>query len=329
MRVGIVNDLPLAREALRRVVTSVPGYSVAWQAEDGAAAVRLATRDTPDVILMDLVMPNMDGVEATRLIMQQAPCPIVLVTASMAVNHNLVMAAMRHGGLYAVNTPVLNLNGQLRDADKLLALLARLEQGPGPGVTLPQKDGPLVAIGASTGGPEALGVILERLPAGLPAAVVIVQHIPAEFASGLVDVLRRRTPLLVGPAKEGERPRSGSVAVAVTNDHLMLGPDGTFRHVREPVKCPFRPSINVLFGSLVEGWPRPGVAVLLTGMLEDGATGLLTLRRAGWHTIAQDEATSVVYGMPKAAIELKAACQVLPLPQIAAAIQTRVLGLRG
>jgi two-component system response regulator WspF len=343
MRIAIVNDLPLAREALRRVVLSQPGYSIAWVAEDGAGAVERARQDRPDVILMDLLMPVLDGVEATRQIMTACPCPILVVTATVAGNYPLVLQAMSHGALDAVPTPQLGLGGQLRGGQELLTRLERLARqaqvsgGRKPSVDVPGTGGlrpalawgastcpPLVTLGASTGGPEALARILERLPATMRSPVVIVQHISAEFAPDLVVWLQGRSRLRVEAAREGAAPVPGTVFVAVTNDHLVLTADHHFHYTPEPIDEPFRPSVNVCFESLAAHWPTPGVAVLLTGMGHDGARGLALLRQRGWQTIAQDEQTSVVYGMPRAAVESHAACRVLPVDQIAGAITARL-----
>jgi two-component system response regulator WspF len=332
MRVAIVNDLALAREVLRRLVLSVPGYTVAWTAADGAEAVRQAARDRPDAILMDLIMPVMDGVEATRRIMAESPCPILLVTSSVSGNFSKVYEAMGHGGLDAVNTPTLGPDGTVRDSEGLLARLRKLEasrqaaaccaEAPAapvagrPAGTLP----PLVALGASTGGPEALARLLGGLPADLPAAVVIAQHIAAEFAPSLATWLQGRTPLRVRVATPGAGPVPGDVYVAATDDHLAVDAGGRLAYTREPRDCPYRPSADALFLSLAAHWPRPGVAALLTGMGSDGAKGLGRLRELGWLTLAQDQATCVVYGMPQAAARLGAACRVLPPAEMAGAI---------
>jgi two-component system response regulator WspF len=341
MRIAIVNDLALAREALRRLVVSVPGYSVAWTAVDGGEAVRRAAKDRPDVILMDLVMPVMDGVEATRQIMAATPCPILLVTSSVTGNFNMVYRAMGHGGLDAVNTPVLGPEGKVKDSEGLLNRLEKLEQAnrlhgkPPSASTLSQSMSgqrsvnsttaspavpPLLVLGSSTGGPEALAQILSELPADCPAGVVVVQHIAADFAPSLVVWLQGRTKLRVSAAAAGSEPKPGHVLVAATNDHLVLERDRRLAYTAEPVELPYRPSVDVFFESVPAAWPRPGVAVLLTGMGSDGARGLLLLRKAGWQTIAQDQASSVVYGMPKAAAELNAACHILPLSRIAQTI---------
>jgi two-component system response regulator WspF len=332
MRVAIVNDLALAREVLRRVIASAPGHTVAWTAADGAEAVARAAQDRPDVILMDLVMPVMDGVEATRRIMAESPCPILLVTSSVTENYTRVFEAMGHGGLDAVNTPVLAAGGAVRGGDAVLARLARLaaaKQAPSRAAALapaapaakPAGAGPpLVLLGASTGGPEALACVLAGLPAGFPAAVVIAQHIAADFVPGLADWLQGRTPLRVRLVREGDEASPGAVHLAMSADHLVLRPDRRLGYTVEPAENPFRPSVDVLFASAAAHWPQPGVAVVLTGMGNDGGRGLLALRQGGWFTVAQDQATSVVYGMPRHAAELHAPRQVLPLAEVGPAI---------
>jgi two-component system response regulator WspF len=330
MRIAVVNDLALAREVLRRAVLSVPGYSVAWTAADGAEAVRRAAEDRPDVVLMDLVMPVMDGVEATRRIMAESPCPILVVTSSLTANYSQVMEALSRGGLDAVNTPTLGPGGVVLGAEGLLARLAKLAQRGWTTATvqaatsarlLPRSGAPpLAAAGASTGGPEAVAQVLEALPREFPAAVVVCQHLGSEFAPGLATWLQRRSRLTVRLAREGDEPRSGVVLLAGADDHLRLRADGCLGYVAEPVECPYRPSVDVLFTSLA-AWPTPGAAVLLTGMGSDGARGLAQLRAAGWRTFAQDQASSVVYGMPRAAVEMGSADAVLPLASIGAALR--------
>jgi two-component system response regulator WspF len=338
MRIAIVNDLALAREVLRRVVLSVPGYAVAWVAADGEEAVRLVAADRPDAILMDLVMPVLDGAEATRRIMRQAPCPILVVTATVPGNFDLVYRAMGAGALDAVETPTFGPGGTVLHGERLVARLRQLDSalhGEQGSIILPPPASasgaaahlpPVVAIGASTGGPDALAVVLAALPADFPAAVVVAQHIAAEYAPGLAERLALTCRLSVRTARDGDAPAAGVVLVAATNDHLELGPDRRLRYTPLPRTAPYRPSADVLFMSLA-ACIRPGVGVLLTGMGTDGADGLLRLRKAGWHTVAQDEATCVVYGMPRAAVALRAVVEVLPLPLIGPAVATRARSL--
>lgn len=347
MRVAIVNDLSLAREVLRRAVLSVGGYSIAWEAADGDEAVAKAAADRPDAVLMDLVMPKVNGVDATRAIMRQSPCPVVVVTSTIPGNYDLVMQAMGAGALDAVETPTFAAGGAVVKAQPLLARLNKIDAArrnvPGSGYTpahrpapaVPKPVGakslnlpPLVLIGSSTGGPQALAEVLGALPAGFPAWVLIAQHIAADFGGGLVSWLAARCKLTVKAAADGDGPAHGTVMVAVTNDHLELTPDLVVRYTASPRTWPYRPSADVLFASAAAVWPRRGTGVLLTGIGPDGAEGLLQLKAAGWHTIAQDEATSVVYGMPKAAAEKKAAVEVLPITRIGPTIAARLLAPR-
>jgi chemotaxis response regulator CheB len=241
---------------------------------------------------------------------------------------------MGYGALDAVKTPVLGLDNQTAGGQELLdkiAIIQRLLGRPGnldeEAVTLPRAVGSLpnlVAIGASTGGPKALADILSRLPATIDAAFVIVQHVNQEFVRDLAEWLNGQTPLTVRLARGGDSLERGTVFLAATDNHLRLTPRHTLTYTAEPRDCFYRPSVDVFFESAKTCWPRKAIAVLLTGMGRDGAAGLLELRRAGWHTIAQDEQTSVIYGMPKAAATLGAAMEILPLDQIAAQIVDRV-----
>ena len=336
MRVAIVNDLRIATEALRQIVCSHPDHTVAWTAASGEEAVRRYEKDPPDVILMDLLMPGMNGAEATRQIMQRRPCSILVVTATVAGNYSLVCEALSCGAYDAVSTPTLGDRSPLEAGADLLAKLKSVDRIRGDKRTdtkafkssqasqssLPVRSGPgpLVAIGASTGGPQALEKILSSRRADFPAAVVVAQHIAAEFAGSLVQWLQDRSKLKVRLAVPGDSPQPGTALVAATNDHLVMGSDRRLVYRAEPVNIPYRPSVNVLFESLAQNWPTPSVAVLLTGIGRDGAEGLLKLRQGGWHTISQDEKTSVVYGMPQAAAELGASSRILPLDEIAAHI---------
>jgi chemotaxis response regulator CheB len=284
-------------------------------------------------------MPRVNGAEATRRIMQEAPCAILVVTAGVSKNFQLVCEALGHGAYDAVTTPALGSSPPAQAGAELLAKLDAVDRvnrrlhregGPPTADAAPTSGNPqsairnsqsrdavpLVALGTSTGGPLALAAVLGALPANFPAPVLIAQHIDAEHARGLADWLQGRARIAVRPALGGERPQPGVALLACSCDHLMLTAEGTLVYTREPADYPYRPSVDVLFESLARHWPTPGVAVLLTGIRDDGARGLLALRQAGWRTVAQDQATSVVYGMPRAAVELGAAAEVLPLPAI-------------
>ena len=167
---------------------------------------------------------------------------------------------------------------------------------------------------------QLLRACFSGLPPTLHAAITIVQHVDEMFAPGLASWLARESSRDVRTIQPGDRPDTSAVQIASTNGHLLLTPELTFTYADEPVDCSYRPSVDVFFHTVARWWPVTAVGVLLTGMGSDGAEGLLAMRRSGWHTIAQDQATCVVYGMPKAAAKINAAAEILPLDQIAGAI---------
>jgi chemotaxis response regulator CheB len=253
---------------------------------------------------------------------------------------------MGHGALDAVNTPTLGLAGDLSGAEPLLQklrtvarLVAPVRMPPEhriPGSRLHARHPldisrlPIVAIGASTGGPQALAQVLSQLPVNFPAAVLVAQHVDDHFAPGLAAWLQHHTALTIRIARDGEPLASRGVWLAGSRDHLIYDDeDGFLHYTPHPRDTPYRPSVDALFASLAEPATdsRRGIriGVLLTGMGRDGAEGLLAMRNTGALTIAQDAATCVVYGMPKAAAELKAAAEILPIGAIGARVRSAVL----
>jgi len=338
MKIAIVNDMFMAVEAMRRVVGSASGHQVAWIARDGVEAVERCAQDRPDLILMDLIMPRMDGVEATRQIMAKTPCAIVVVTANVDDHSSKVFEAMGAGALDAVNTPVLSHPGNLDGAKALLTKIetikkligpATLKRSEGTNLGLPKsiedKQSRLVVMGASAGGPAALAKVLSGLPSDFPAAVVIAQHVDEQFAPGLAQWLGSQTPLRVRLAEEGDRLRPGTVFLAAREEHLVLASTALLGYTRIPAEFSYHPSVDVLFKSVIRNWHGTAVGVLLTGMGRDGAEGLKALRNRGHHTIAQDEATSAVFGMPRAAIEMNAAVEILALDKIASRLSNLMM----
>ncbi|GAP99256.1 chemotaxis response regulator protein-glutamate methylesterase [Leptolyngbya sp. NIES-2104] len=320
MRIAIVNDISLAVEALRRTLKQAPQHEIAWVAYNGLEAVNKCVHDRPDLILMDLFMPEMDGVEATKRIMQQSPCAILVVTADVQHSSAKVFEAMGYGALDAVNTPTFGKE----DSHLLLSKIHTIGKLIGKTKFVPiQSRVPLIVIGASTGGPKAIVTILSQLPPDFGSAIVIVQHVDVQFAAGMIDWLNQQTALEVRKAKVGDRPTKGIVLFASTNDHLCLQPNGTLTYTPHPISYPYRPSVDVFFKSVAQYWTDRGTAVLLTGMGRDGAEGLKALRQQGWYTIAQNEPSCVVYGMPKAAIDLGAAVDVLSPDAIASVLLHR------
>jgi two-component system, chemotaxis family, response regulator WspF len=327
MRVGIVNDSRIACEVLARTVRSLPGFTVLWTAHDGREAIDMCADDLPDIVLMDLIMPNVDGAQATREIMKATPCVILVVTSSVTAHRDKVFEAMGYGALDAVTTPIMGKDGELDGDEALkqkLKVVSRLVNIPAPMKVSPltkfrthaPSHTPILAIGTSTGGPQALGVVLSALPANFPAAVLIVQHMDAHFAPGFAEWLQQHCVLPVKLAHGGEQVTAGTVWLAGRDKHMYIDDDGIIVLSEEPKDLHFRPSIDVLFTNLAESTKLERVGVLLTGMGSDGAEGLLALRSSGAHTIAQDAESSIVYGMPKMAAERSAATEILPLTAI-------------
>lgn len=327
MRIAIVNDMPMAVEALRRALAFEPAHQVVWVAVNGVEAVQRCAELTPDLILMDLIMPVMDGVEATRQIMANTPCAIVIVTVDRQQNVHRVFEAMGHGALDVVDTPAIGGVNPQEAAAPLLRKILNIGWLIGPRGRVDKKlQAPLreasqrrglVAIGSSAGGPAALEILLRALPADFPAAIVLVQHVDQVFAAGMAEWLSSESRLPVRLARDGEPPQPGTVLLAGTNHHIRLQKNGTLAYTAEPVNEIYRPSIDVFFESVARFWNGDTVGVLLTGMGRDGAQGLKMMRQQGWLTIAQDQHSSAVYGMPKAAAAIDAAVEIQPLERIA------------
>lgn len=336
MRIAIVNDTQMATECLKRVVLSVPAYEIAWIAQNGREAVEQCAADIPDLILMDLIMPVMDGVEATRRIMQHSPCMILVVTSSITGNSRQVFEAMGAGARDAVNTPILagDNNEGTQDFLQKLEIMRRLinpkiSQKPRRSQRPKESSGQsktetkqtksnklLIAIAASTGGPNALATVLGRFPLDFPAAFLIAQHVDQQFVQEFANWLNDQVVLPVQLAKAGDKIQSGRVLVADSRRHLQVVKNQSVDYTDEPEKYPYKPSANVLFQSVADYWMGNAVGVLLTGMGKDGAAGLLEMRNKGFETIAQDQDSCAVYGMPKAAVAIQAARQILPLNKI-------------
>lgn len=331
MRIAIANDVILAAEALRRAIVHAGKHDVVWIAHDGADAVARCERDRPDLLLMDLFMPHLDGIEATRQIMAKSPCAIVIATAKVEDYTGKVFEAMGAGAIDAVSIPTIADTERPDGTRELLAKIETVNKLVGPlkkgrttaTLPLPQRPVPsraekLVVIGSSAGGPSALTTILAALPNDFSASVVIVQHVDKQFAEGLTAWFATHTKLQVRVAAEGDRLQPGTVYLAGRDRHLVMFSPTQLGYATQPVDTSYCPSVDVFFKSVAKQWRGKAVGVLLTGMGRDGAEGLKALRDAGHHTIAQDKITSAVYGMPKAAAELNAARDILALDKIAA-----------
>lgn len=327
VRVLIVDDSPVAREVLKHVLESDAGIRVVGMAGTGHEAVELTGRLRPDLVTMDLVMPGMDGMEATQHIMARYPTPILFLSAFIgregSYSRSDVLAA---GALDVVEKPPTMPDpvwqteaGSLVRKIKSLAkvtVVTHMHRGsrdePRPSSAARRAATHVVAIGASTGGPKVLDDLLSALPVGYGPAVVVIQHMADGFLPAMVASLRQRCALTIKVARTGDRLESGHILFAPPASHLTVFTNGRVAIDDGPPVRGFRPSIDVTFASLAQTWGSRASGMLLTGMGNDGAAGLLAIRQAGGTTLVQDEGSCVVFGMPRAAIELGAAQQVLP-----------------
>ncbi len=331
MKIGIANDVAMAAEALRRVIAGTSEHQVLWIARTGMEAVRMCAEQRPDLVLMDLNMPELDGVEATRVIMDKSPCAILIVTGQPQDNVSQVFRALGAGALDVTATPILagaaGGEGALLAKIKTIGKLVRASHADNARRPPPAARGDgvnhLLAIGASTGGPLAVAHILARWNAPPGTAIVVVQHIDANFAGHFSKWMGEQLVMPVKVIEDGDALQAGCVQIARTNDHLVLDARHRLHYALEPRDYPYRPSVDVFFECVARHWECEATGILLTGMGRDGAQGLLSMRQAGKATIAQDQESSAVYGMPRAAADIGAAQRILSLDGIARLLHGR------
>jgi two-component system, chemotaxis family, protein-glutamate methylesterase/glutaminase len=343
IRVLVVDDTVVGRELLVAILQSTPGLQVVGVARNGQEAVRLALRLKPDIITMDVHMPEMDGYEATRQIMAENPRPIVMVTGSFAKDeHQLTFNALQAGALTIVEKPSLAATSERREhlvaqikmmaEVKVVRRWARNGEGkakvvaiaaPPPGKAAVLQ---LVAMAASTGGPGVLATILGRLPAGFGAPILLVQHVTKGFGEGFAHWLDQQTALKVCLGRHGYEPQPGDVVVGPDDYHMMVNDHGLIALTKAPPRFGIRPAADYLFHSVAETYGARAAGIILTGMGSDGADGLRAMREAGARTIAQDQYSCVVFGMPAVAIEAGAVEQILPADRIGQALANLLSG---
>ena len=295
---------------------------------------------SPDVVTLDIEMPRMDGLSFLKKLMRYRPTPVIMISSLAHSSCSVVLDAMAHGavevlakpgGPYSVGELRMVLANKVRAAAKSkVSASAQLPAANGiaarPLAALRKSSAALIAIGASTGGTEAIRVVLEQLPEDSPP-ILIVQHIPAVFSRAFAARLDKICKVRVKEAEDGDAVLPGQALVAPGDFHMMLRRCGSALRVdvkKGPRICYQRPSVDVMFQSVAEAIGGGAMGVILTGMGSDGANGMLKMKRAGARTIAQDEASCVVYGMPREAVQVGAVDQILPLSRIAAAICSAV-----
>ena len=324
----IVDDSSLSREALRRVLESDGQLRVVGEARTGEEAVELVKTLKPQLVTMDLQMPGMGGLKAIEIIMRERPTPIVVISErSSTPGNDLNYQALSRGALELVpKSAVFGVGSsdvrRFAEHLRLLAASGREEESPltaQPAPPIPVTTEPplLLGIGASTGGPKALAKVLGQLPPDFPLPIAVVQHMAEDFFDSFVRYLGDASGRSVTQAKHGTALEAGRVFVAPPRQEMFIKDNLTVKLLPPPPESLISPSVDSLFFSMATALKARGMGVLLTGMGDDGAQGLLRMRRMGARTVAQDRASSAVFGMPKAAMELGAAEVVLPLERIA------------
>ncbi len=350
LRVLVVDDSAFMRKIISNLINEAPGLEAVGTARDGQDALAKVREFKPDVITLDVEMPRMDGLTFLKRLMADHPIPVVMLSSLTQKNAQTTIQALSLGAVDFVAKPSGTISLDIRkvgdelvrklkaaakvNTDNLLqgtagqgrrppARVKDQEQVVVPGSTASR----VVVIGASTGGPGALQVVIPSLPGSLAAGVLVVQHMPPGFTRSLAERLDSVSALRVKEAQRGDPIREGSVLVAPGGHHLVVTPDRTVTLEDSPPVHGVRPAVDVTLKSAVRVYGGQILGVILTGMGFDGAQGVAQVRRAGGKSIAQDEATCVVYGMPRAVVEMGNADRVLPLDEIGQQI-TRMVGRR-
>ncbi|MBI4786544.1 MAG: chemotaxis-specific protein-glutamate methyltransferase CheB [Chloroflexi bacterium] len=337
IRVLIVDDSLVQSELLKSLLESDAEIHVVGVARNGEEGVKQALALKPDLITMDIRMPGLDGFEATRRIMQDQPTPIVVVSSSVQTpDLQITFNAIKAGALDVIEKPSIATGGnyeaireRLITTVKAMAEVKVIRRRPvrplgsptySPPTQISRQPIAVVAMGASTGGPAALNTVLKSLPRDFPAPIVIVQHMAAGFIQGLIQWLQIESNLPIKLAQHRQTVQPGEVYVAPDDQHLYFASRGTLAVNTDPPVSHVRPSATVLFNSVAAVYGAAAAGVILTGMGEDGASGLEAMHRHGAVTFAQDEATCVIYGMPRVAANLGAVDQLLSIDSIGAAL---------
>ena len=344
IKVMIVEDSAVITELLRHIIESDPRLEVVGTALSGEAALEMLARVNPDIISLDIRLPGMNGFEVTRWIMENKPTPIVVISASVEDEDlKISMNALQAGALSVLEKPLgashadyaalaKTICNQLVIMSEVRVIQQRNRLRP-TGVTAERKrilfptpvpgDYRIMGIAASTGGPGALVKVIGKLPADFPLPILLVQHIGTTFLEGFASWFQTNCKFSVHIARDALLLQPGCIYMAAPDRHLVIR-KGLVVSEDGPTVCSQRPSANVLFDSIAKIFGKSALGVLLTGMGEDGALGLKSIKDAGGYTIVEDESTAVVYGMPEAAVRLGGACESMPVHEISPRIMQLV-----
>lgn len=353
IRVLVVDDSAVVRQSLSSILESDPDIEVMGTAADPIIAVKKIMKEIPDVITLDIEMPRMDGLTFLRKIMSQHPIPVVVISSLTTEGTEVAMKALEYGASEIIGKPAMNAAQFINESKIVLcdavkaASQAKLKRRK---IAEPQKPlvtpklsadvildkassysriidtDKIIVLGASTGGTEAIRTFLKSLPAKMPG-IAIVQHMPEGFTKSFANSLNNICELEVKEAEQGDRLYQGRVLIAPGNKHMLLkrvGKEYSVDVKEGPLVNRHRPSVDVLFRSAARYAGNNATGILLTGMGNDGAKGLLELKESGAHTIAQDEASSIVFGMPKEAIKLGAADEIIALDKLAPYVMSKM-----
>ena len=339
IRVLVVDDSAFMRKMVSEILARDPGICIVGSARDGADALSKLVPLQPDVITLDVEMPVLDGFGTLAQIMQRRPTPVLMLSSLTQAGADATLRCLELGAVDVVGKPSGSIS---LDIEKVAAeLIAKVKAAAGTKSPRPMRSSPaprlevpaitpklpgrheklsVLAIGASTGGPRALQTLIPALPADLGLSIVIVQHMPPGFTASLARRLEQTSPFTAKEAADGDKLHPGQILVAPGGHHLEFDAGGTARLTTEPPIHGVRPAVDITFASLAQIYGAHLLAVLLTGMGKDGARGLKLIHDKGGRTLAEDETTCIVYGMPKAAYDLGGVGCLLPLPEIAPAI---------
>jgi len=335
IRVLVVDDSLLAREMIITILSSTKDIEIVGQAKDGSDGIEMTKALKPDLVTMDIHMPHMNGLEAIEKIMAYSPTPILVVTASaIKEDMDLTFEALRAGALDVVEKPAPenwedpSIGKDLIERVRLLSKIEVIPHLKGmkgashlySNVSTKGAKFKVIGIAASTGGPSALLEILKPLPRDFPGGITIVQHITDGFTQGLAEWLDRESKIKVKKAEEGDRLSEGTALIAPDRCHMLVSEEGSIKLSKDAPVSGHRPSADVLFPSIASIFKDKAIGVILTGMGKDGAKGMKAIKENGGVTISQSEETCVVFGLPKAAIDMKAVDRILPIDRISSEI---------